>query len=256
MLLEQTLERLRSLRLMGMAERLKTWAQTPAERDIGPTDLVALLADTEWTHRENRGLERRLRNARLRQNGACIEDITYGGERALTKAVIRPLASPRWVASHENVIVTGLTGVGKSYIACALGNRACRDGFTVLYRRTRRLFDELNIARADGSHSRMLRQLAKAQVLILDDFGTEALAGKERSDLLEIVEDRYGNASTILTSQRDPDQWHGVIGDETIADAVLDRLVHNAHRIKLGGPSIRKTKNGLTKEDGHAKAGN
>lgn len=256
MLLEQTMERLRSLRLVGMAERLRTWSQTPAERDISPADLVALLADTEWTHRENRGLERRLRNARLRQNGACLEDISYGGERALTKAVIRPLASSRWVTAHENVIITGLTGVGKSYVACALGNRACRDGFTVLYRRTRRLFDELTIARADGSHSRLLRQLAKAQVLILDDFGTEALTGKERSDLLEVVEDRYGTASTILTSQRDPDQWHGVIGDETIADAVLDRLVHNAHRIKLAGPSIRKTRNGLTKEETQAKAGN
>lgn len=250
MLIEQTLERLKSLRLTGMADRLTTWIQNPKERDIAPADLVALLADSEWTYRENRSLARRLKNAKFRQPAACLEDVRYGGERGLMKSMLAPLSSSRWVTAHENAIITGLTGVGKSYLACAIGNRACRDGFTALYRRTRRLFDELTIARADGSHARLLRQLAKAQVLILDDFGTEPLAARDRGDLLEIIEDRYGVSSTIIASQREPDVWHGVIGDETIADAILDRLVHNAHRIKLGGPSIRKTDRGLTKPKG------
>lgn len=247
MLLEQTIERLRALRLGAMADKLREWSQNSKAQDIAPLDLVGLLADIEWTQRENRRLTTRLRSARLRLAAACFEDLTFGGERGLTKAIMRPLATCRWPSNHDSVIVTGFTGVGKSYVACALGNQACRNGFTVAYRRSRRLFDELAIARGDGTHARYLQKLAKTSVII-DDFGTDALAGRERSDLLEILEDRYGLSSTIVTSQRDPDQWHAVIGDETIADAVLDRLVHNAHRIKLAGPSIRKTKNGLTQE--------
>jgi DNA replication protein DnaC len=246
MLLEQTIERLRALRLGAMADKLREWSSNPKAQGLPPADLVGLLADTEWTQRENRRLTGRLRGARLRINDACVEDLTYGGERGLSKAVMKPLMSCRWSTAHENVIITGNTGVGKSYVACALGNQACRSGFTVAYKRTRRLFDELTRARGDGTHARYLQKLAKTNVMILDDFGTDPLSASERSDLLEIVEDRYGVSSTIVTSQREPDQWHAVIGDPTLADAILDRLVHNAHRLKLGGPSIRKTKNGLT----------
>jgi DNA replication protein DnaC len=254
MLLEQTIERLRALRLGAMADRLREWSQNTKAQNIPPADLVAMLADTEWTHRETTRLTSRLRNARLRLANACIEDLIFGGERGLTKAAARPLLTGRWPADHQNVIVVGPTGVGKSYVACALGNQACRNGFTVIYRRARRLFDELTMARGDGTHARYLQKLAKTSVLIIDDFGTDGLAPKERSDLLEIVEDRYGVSSTVVTSQRDPDQWHAVVGDETIGDAILDRLVHNAHRLKLGGPSMRKTKNGLTSEGGQEKA--
>jgi len=156
-----------------------------------------------------------LKNARMRQQ-ACIEDLRFGGERGLTKAMLKPLAGARWVTAHENVIISGATGVGKSYVACALGNQACREGHTVMYRRARRLFDELMTARADGSAQKLLAKLARANVLIIDDFGTESLDVRERSDLLEIVEDRYQVGSTVFTSQRDPSEWHGVIGDETI----------------------------------------
>jgi DNA replication protein DnaC len=254
MLLEQTIERLRALRLGAMADKLREWSANPkAQQAIAPAELVGLLADCEWIQRENRRLSSRLRGARLRINNACLEDLTYGSERGLSKTMIKPLMTCRWTTARENVIVTGDTGVGKSYLACALGNQACRAGFTVAYKRSRRLLDELTMARGDGTHARYLQKLAKTQVLIIDDFGTDPLSATERSDLLEIVEDRYGVSSTIVTSQRDPDHWHAVIGDSTIADAILDRLVHNAHRLKLSGPSIRKTKNGLTASEPEGK---
>lgn len=248
MLLEQTIERLRALRLGAMADRLREWSQNTKAQNIPPADLIALLADTEWTNRESRRLTTRLRNARLRIANACVEDLMYGGDRGLTKAAMRPLLTGRWVTDHQTIIIEGATGVGKSYLSCALGNQACRNGFTVIYRRARRLFDELAMARGDGTHARLLQRIAKTNVLIIDDFGTDGLAQKERSDLMEMVEDRYGAGSTIVASQRAPEQWHAVIGDETIADAVLDRLVHNAHRLKLSGPSMRKTKPDLTPE--------
>lgn len=254
MLMEQTIDRLRALRLTAMADRLRDWSSRTNRGETTPDELVGLLADAEWASREEKRLGRRLKNAKLRQQ-ACIEDLRYGGERGLTKAVMRPLSSASWVASSENVIITGATGVGKSYVACALGNQACRNGHTVMYRRSRRLFDELGVARGDGTHAKLLQKIARFNVLIIDDFGTESLDVRERGDLLEIVEDRYGRNSTVVTSQRDPKDWHAVIGDETIGDAVCDRLVHNAHRIKLGGPSLRKNKApDLTAEAEPAKA--
>ena len=176
-----------------------------------------------------------------------MEDIDYGHPRGLVKAVMLDLASCRWVGAHQNIIFTGLTGVGKSYLACALGQKACREGHSVAYRRTSRLLDELAQARADGTHFQLLRRLAKTSVLILDDFGLEVLNSTQRKDLLEVLEDRYGTSSTIITSQLEPKDWHSVINDETIADAICDRLVHNAHRVKLGGESMRKKKADLTK---------
>jgi DNA replication protein DnaC len=252
MLVEQTMEKLVAMKLHGMAEALRRWLEKPKEADLAPADLVGLLTDAEWTVRENNKLSARLRNAKFRQQ-ACMEDIDYAHPRGLMKAVMLDLAACRWVDAHQNVIITGATGLGKSYIACALGHRACRQGHTVVYRRTSRLLDELAQARGDGTLFALLRRLAKTEVLVLDDFGIEVLSAPQRRDLLEVLEDRYGASSTIITSQLAPDDWHPVIGDETIADAVCDRLVHNAHRLRLGGESVRKTKATLTKGSKPAK---
>jgi DNA replication protein DnaC len=245
MLLEQTMDKLNAMKLYGMVGAMRQWLDKPKEKDITPADLVGVLTDAEWIHRENLKLSARLRNARFRQP-ASIEDIDYAHARGLSKAVMLDLATSRWAASHQNIILTGPTGVGKSYLACALGNKACRDGFTVVYRRASRLFDELAQARADGTYPHMLRRLAKVQILILDDFGLEILGAPQRKELLEVLDDRHGVSSTVITSQLDPKEWHAVIADPTIADAICDRVVHNAHRLKLDGDSIRKTGNGLT----------
>jgi DNA replication protein DnaC len=254
MLIEQTKEKLVAMKLHGMADALNQWLAKPKEKEIAPADLVGILADAEWIHRENNKLTVRLRNARFREPQACVEDVDYSHARGLSKQVMLELATCRWLTAHQNVIITGMTGLGKSWLACALGQKACRDGYTVVYRRVPRLFDELAQARADGTHFQLLRRFAKIQVLILDDFGLEVMTAPQRRDLLEVVEDRYGASSTIVTSQLDPDDWHPIIGDETVADALCDRLVHNAHRIKLSrGESIRKTNSPLTKETKKAK---
>jgi len=246
MLVEQTLEKLDSMRLPGMAAFLRTWLADPKQRDISAIDLVGLLADTEWITRENKRLTQRLKTARLKLP-ACIEDIDYSHARGLVKSTIQELQTSGWIQQKQNVVLTGPTGVGKSYLACALGQKACRDGHSVIYRRASRLFDELTQARADGTLPLLLRRLAKANVLILDDFGLEVLGPAERKGLLEVLEDRYGVSSTVVTSQLAPDAWHPVIGDPTLADAILDRLVHNAHRLVLKGDSIRRAKSTLTR---------
>ena len=222
-----------------MAKALKQWLEQPRDKSLTPEDLVGLLVDAEQVHRDNRKLQQRLKNAKLRQQ-ACVEDIDYAHARGLSKAVEMDLASSRWAQRHQNILLTGPTGVGKSYLACALGQKACRDGYSVVYRRASRLFDELAQARADGTYPHLLRRLAKAQVLILDDFGLEPLAAPQRKELLEVLDDRYQLGSTIVASQLEPKDWHAVIGDATLADAICDRLVHNAHRLMLGGESIRK----------------
>lgn len=240
MLSEQTMEKLTAMKLHGMANAFRQWLDQSKGKDIAPADLLGMLADAEWIYRDNRKLASRLRNARFRQN-ATVEDIDYSHVRGLSKSVMVDLSGCRWVANHQNVIITGETGLGKSYLACALGQKACRQGFTVAYRRALRLFDELAQARADGTYQSLLRRFAKTQVLILDDFGLEILTATQRRDLLEVLEDRYDVSSTIITSQLDTQHWHPVIGDETIADAICDRLVHNSHRIKLKGEeSMRK----------------
>jgi DNA replication protein DnaC len=243
-LIEQTMDKLAAMRLHGMAKAMRQWLEQPKNGNLPPADLVGLLVDAEWLYRDNRSLERRLKKAKLKLP-ACIEDIDYTHARGLSKSTVLDLASSRWVQQQQNVVITGFTGVGKSYLACALGQKACRDGYTVVYRRTSRLFDELAQARADGSYPHLLRRLAKTDVLILDDFGMESLAAAQRKELLEVLDDRYRLSSTIVTSQLDPKEWHGIIGDATLADAICDRIVHNAHRLKLGGESIRKVQ-GLT----------
>jgi DNA replication protein DnaC len=245
MLNQPTVERLSAMRLHGMAAFLRDWLAKPQRPDVSPLDLIAMLADAEWIYRENRALKARLSRAKLRQD-ACVEDIDYGHARGLAKAQVQELANSHWAALHQNLIIMGPTGLGKSYLACAFGNKACRDGYSVVYRRTSRLFDELAQARADGSYTTLMRRLAKTNVLILDDFGVEPLSVRDRKEFLEVLEDRYGVSSTIVTTQLSTDDWHPTIGDETIADAICDRLVHNAHKINLEGESIRKTK-ALTK---------
>ncbi len=239
MLLEPTLDKLNALRLFAMAEALRRFVDTTPAPDVTPTELVAILADAEWLWRDNRRLKSRLKKAAFRLP-ASIEDVDYAHPRGLSKQLFRELGSSRWVREKKNIILTGPTGIGKSYLACALGQKACRDGFVVQYRRVIRLFDELAQARADGTLPLAMRRLAKADVLILDDFGPQALSASERRDLLEVIDDRCGITSTVVTSQLKPNLWHSVIADVTIADSICDRLVHTAHRIELEGESVRK----------------
>jgi DNA replication protein DnaC len=240
MLLEQTLERMRALKLLGMAEALERWRDDPVQRALEPADLIGLLVDAEWSSRESRRLTQRLRNAKLRLASATLEDLDLSRPRGLSKQLVAELASCSWITRRRNVVVTGPTGTGKSFLACALANRACRLGHAAVYRRASRLFDEAAQARADGSWPQLLARLAKTPVLVVDDFGLEPLAAAERRTLHELLEDRYGDSSTIITSQLEPKEWHAVIGDPTIADAINDRLVHNAERIRLSGESNRK----------------
>jgi DNA replication protein DnaC len=237
---EPTLERLKTLRLEGL---LAAWVeqQKSAEAGVlGFDERLGMLVDAEWTHRENKRVGRLLREAKLRLTEASTEAIDYPVKRELDKAVIRQLQTCRWIQEHHAVLITGATGTGKSFVACALANQACRRGFRALYRRAPRLFDELKIARADGTYRTVLARLARVDVLVLDDFGVAAMNDQERNDLLEVLEDRYGLRSTIVTSQLPPANWHDYLADPTLADAICDRLVNNAHRIVLKGPSRRK----------------
>jgi DNA replication protein DnaC len=209
---------------------------------------VGMLVDREYTDRESRKLTRRLQQAKLRQK-ACIEDIDYRHHRGLDKATLSRLASGQWIHKRRNIVLSGPTGIGKTFLACALAHKACRDGFTALYRRMPRLCQELQIARADGSWHKRLARIAKTDVLVLDDFGITPLSAAERRDLLEVIEDRHGSRSTIIASQLPVDKWHAYIGEPTLADAIVDRLVHNAHHLKLRGDSMRKHRTPLTEHE-------
>jgi len=242
MLNEPTMDKLRALRLDTFAA---AWDQQQKSSELAKLSFderLGLLVDAEWLARENKRLARLLKEAKLRLGQACVEEIDYPARRELDKAIIRQLATCRWVQEHQNVTVTGATGTGKTFIACALAQQACRKGYSALYRRASRLFDELTLARADGSYVRLLAKLARVDVVVIDDWGLAPPRDQERRDLLEILEDRYGQHSTIMTSQLPTKAWHEHLADQTLADAILDRLLNNAHKIMLKGPSRRKEK--------------
>lgn len=242
MLREPTIEKLHALRLRTMAAAWLEQDKSPDTLAFPFDDRLALIVDAEALARDNAKLIKNLHDAKLRIADACIEGLDYPRERQLDKSVVRQLATCRWVAEHQTVIVTGPTGTGKSYLACALAHQACRKGFRAMYRRVPRLFDELRLARADGTYQRLLTRIAKCDVLVLDDFAISTLTEEGRRDLLELLEDRYGLRATVITSQLKQDLWHDYLADPTVADAICDRVLHGAHKIALAGPSRRKTK--------------
>ncbi len=242
MLNQPTLEKLHKLRLSAMADAWTEQEQRSDSHKLDFDERFAMLVDAEYLTRENRKLTRLMKQAKLRISDACIEDIAASPSRGLDKSLIRQLGSLEWLSHRMNVLLTGATGVGKSHLACALGQLACRRGHRVLYRRVPRLFEEISLAKADGSYTRLLQKIGKHQLLILDDLGMGKLREAQRHDLLEVLEDRYDTQATVVTSQLPFAKWHDWIGDPTIADAILDRLVHNAYKVELKGPSRRKTK--------------
>lgn len=241
MLTEQTLSTLNTLKLFGMARGFSERLSHPKTADLSHEEFLGLLVQDERTYRENLRLKRLLKKAKLKQP-AALEDIDYKHPRGLNKQLILELCSAQWITHHRNVLLTGPTGVGKSYIACALGNLAARLGYTVLYLRAPRLFETLLQAKGDGSHLKTLTRLAKVQLLILDDLLISPLSDPERKDLLEIIENRHGQSTTVITSQYPTKEWHHLIGEPAIADAICDRLLHHSYKIELKGESIRKTK--------------
>jgi DNA replication protein DnaC len=239
MLIHPTAERLRALGLMGMADALVELQNAPDAAELTREDWLGLLVDREATSRENKRLARRLRDARLRQ-AAVVEDVDFRAPRGLDRALFQKLASCEWVRDHHHLVVVGPTGIGKSWLACALGHKACREGFSVLYKRATRLLSDLTQARGEGRLPRLLTTLERIRLLIVDDWGPEPLNAEQRRDLLEIVDDRDDRSSLLITSQVPVNRWHEVIADPTLGDAILDRILHRAHRIELKGPSLRR----------------
>jgi len=249
MLQQQSLSQLRILKLSGMADALDLqWQQPQTYDDLSFDERIGLMIHQEITSREDKRLQRLLKNARFKIL-ARLEDIDYTHPRGLKKSQMATLQTGDWMSKHRNLIITGPTGCGKTFIACALGHYACHQGFSVRYFRATRLFDQLTISHGDGSYLRLINQISKADVLIIDDWGLENLTQSQRNDLLEIMDDRHGSKSTIVTSQLPTTKWHPFIGDATLADAILDRLMHNAHKLKLKGESMRKIKAGLTQDE-------
>ncbi|MDP3674734.1 MAG: IS21-like element helper ATPase IstB [Novosphingobium sp.] len=239
MLKHPTLDLLGQLGLAGMAKAFADLASNDDASSLGHAEWLALLLDHEATYRNDRRLSLRLRQARLRHH-AVPEDVDYRAQRGLDRRLFDTLLRGEWIANHENLAIIGSTGIGKSWLACAIGHKACRDNRSVLYTRLPRLIDELAVAKGDGRIAARLKSLARVDLLILDDWGLEPLDGNARHHLLEILEDRYGQRSTLVTSQLPITRWHELIGDPTYADAILDRLVHNAHRIEMSGDSLRR----------------
>lgn len=246
--MHQTIEKLSQMKMHTMATALHEQLEKPSLSSLSFEDRFAMIVDREWTAREDRKLTKRLKAARLRTH-ATVEDIDYQYPRGLDKSVIRSLSSCQWIRSHQNVIVTGPTGIGKTYLAEAFANKACREGFTAVRYRSTRLFGELQIARGDGSFFKLLGRLAKFDLLAIDDWPAEPLTDQERRDFMEVMEDRHGLKSTFITSQYPVSKWHDLIGEPTMADAILDRIVHNAHKIPLKGESMRKKKANLTQSE-------
>lgn len=239
-----TQDKLLALKLQGMAKGLSEQLETNLYDGLCFEERLGLLVDREMTERDNRRLKTRLQSAKLRQM-ACLEDLDFRTPRGLDRAFIQQLATCQWIRKSLNVFITGPTGVGKTYLACALAQKACREGFDGLYQRASLLFQDLSLARADGRYKKLLATFSKKRLLVLDDWGLAPLNDEQRRDLLELVEERQGRASTIIISQVPVEQWHQSIGDPTLADAILDRIIHNAYQLTLKGPSMRKKYNPL-----------
>jgi DNA replication protein DnaC len=239
LLTHPTLDQLQQLGLAGMARAFAELEANPSTRELSHAEWLALLLDRESTDRHDRRFKARLRYSRLRHQ-AVVEDIDYRAARGLDRALLQQLIAGRWIDEAQNLVIEGPTGVGKSWLACALGHKACRDNRSVLYQRVPKMFTDLALARGDGRHPRLMRAIGGVKLLILDDWGLEPLGAEQRHDLLEIVEERYGRGATLITSQIPVDRWHELIADPTFADAILDRVIHNAHRLKLRGESLRK----------------
>lgn len=248
MLNQATVDKMQTMKMAAMAEAFHKQLESGQWADLSFEERIGMLIDTEWTSREQKKLSRRLKTARLRYQ-ASIEDIDYKAPRGLDRQVVLALSSCGWIQEHHNLIVTGTTGTGKSYLACAFAERACRSGFSVAYYRSSRLLQELNVARGDGSYGRVLSRLAKVSLLVIDDWLINPIKEPERRDLLEVFEDRYERGSTLLTTQLPVKAWHEAIGEPTLADAICDRLIHRAHRIDLTmkGPSMREANSPIKK---------
>lgn len=249
MFTNQTLQTLRALKLSGMADGLEQQLSQPStHEELSFEERLSLLVDRESTHRHNNKITRLLKAARLKIN-AHPEDINYQHPRGLNKSQFAGLLNSQWLHHHHNVLIEGPTGGGKTYLACALATQACRHGFSVRYFRTTRLLEALSIAHGDGRFQKLVQHLAKTDLLVLDDWGLEKMNLSQRNDMLEIMEDRHGSRSTIITSQLPITQWHKAIGDATLADAILDRILHNSHKLKLKGESLRKVMSKITESD-------
>jgi DNA replication protein DnaC len=251
MLLEQTHDKLIAMKLYGMANALKTRLERVDHQSLTREEFVSLLVDDEWLYRENRKLVSRLKVAKFKERAAAIEDIDYRTPRGLRKTQVLELAQHRWIKAHQCVILTGPSGVGKSYLAQALGHHACRNGFSVQYLRLPTLLAQFVQARAQGTYERLLKRLGKLSLLVVDDFGLATLTDIEKQDLLEAVEERYGTGATLITSQLPVGDWHTYLGADRVADAILDRLIHNAHRIELRSKESLRKDHAANPDGGH-----